>query len=204
MKKGLIGAAMLATAVLAFSPAMAQQAGASGAPQGHAMNMLNQQPLTLQEAKNAIDALLLLRQKYRDYKFKGSVDGPAGVIEAMKNSAVRGDIEADLKRHGFDSIDQWINTFVSVGLAVSYVKRNADGSLEKKLEEIRKAKDMPEPIRQQLIAMLTALKPPRSNEEVARQLLADPAYAEKVHKLMPSTGETGTAGDSGRLRQLQK
>jgi len=211
MKKGLIGAAMLATALLAVSPAMAQQAGASGAPRGHAMNTLNQQPLTLQEAKNAIDALLLLREKYKDYKFKGRADGPAGVIEAMKNSAVRKDIEADLKAHGFDSIDDWINTFVSVGLAVSYVKRNADGSLEKKLEEIRNARDMPEPIRQQLIAMLTALVPPKGNEEVARQLLADPAYAEKIKKLMPSTGEAGApgtaqppAGGSGQLQPLQK
>ncbi len=203
MMRGMIGAAMLATALLATMPAMAQQTGASGAPRGHAMNTLNQQPITLQEAKNAIDALLLLREKYGDYRFKGKVDGPAGVIEAMKNSAVRKDIEADLKTHGFDSIDKWISTFVSVGLAVSYVKRNADGSLERKLEEIRNARDMPEPIRQQLIAMLTALVPPAGNEEIARKLLADPDYARKIERLMPSTGEAGT-GTDGNLRQLKK
>jgi hypothetical protein len=207
MKKGMIGAAMLAVAMLAVTPAVAQQAGASGAPRGHAMNTLNQQPLTLQEARNAIDALLLLREKYKDYRFKGRADGPAGVIEAMKSSAIRDKIEADLKKFGFASIDDWIGKFVSVGLAVSYVRRNAGGELEKKIAEIRGDARMPEPIRKQLIAMLTALVPPKGNEEVARQLLADPEYAGKIARLMPSAAENGGKSGSegeGSLRRLDR
>ncbi|HHN73196.1 MAG TPA: hypothetical protein ENK13_03815 [Thermopetrobacter sp.] len=194
--KRMIGAALIAMAMLNHTPALAQQPG--NAPRGHAMNMLNHQPLTLEMAKNAVDALILLREKYRDTRFKGRVDGPGGVIAALKNSGVRADIEADLKRFGFASIDDWVGKFVSLGLAVSYVRRNRDGEIEKKVAEIRANDKMPESIREQLIGMLTALVPPKGNAEVARRLLADAAYAEKIDKLMPRRD------DSGGIRQMDR
>ncbi len=187
MKK-IIVAGLLASGVAFLSlPAMAQgqQSGQQQAAAGHSMKVLNQMPLTLEKARNAIDSLLLLREKYKDYKFKGQSSGPMGVIEGMKNSEIRDQIIADLKKYGFDSIEDWVASFVSVGLAVSYVQRNQDGKLEKKIEEIRKNPNIPDEVKQQLVTMLTALVPPKGNEEVARKLLADKDYAEKIAKLIP-------------------
>ena len=188
MKK-IIAVALLASgAAFASLPAMAQEQGQAVQNQGtggHSMKVLNQMPLTLEKARNAVDSLLLLREKYKDYKFKGQSRGPMGVIEGMKNSKVRDQILADLKKYGFDSIEDWVASFVSVGLAVSYVQRNQDGKLEKKIEEIRKNPNIPDEVKQQLVNMLTALVPPKGNEEVARKLLADKDYAAKIAKLIP-------------------
>ena len=185
MNKHFFGAIALSFLAVSAMPAAAQQAqGAGQAPARHRMQTLNQQPIDLQTAKNAVDSLLLLREKYKDHKFKGSAAGPAGVIEGMKNSDVREQILADLKKYGFDSIEDWVGKFMSVGMAVSYVQRNKDGKLEKRIEEIKARKDMPENIKARLLAMLTALIPPKGNAEMARQLLADPEYAVKVKKLI--------------------
>ncbi len=188
MKK-IIMAALLASGVAFTSlPVMAQdqqQAGQQQGAGGHSMKVLNQMPLTLEKARNAVDSLLLLREKYKDYKFKGQSRGPMGVVEGMKNSAVRDQILADLKKYGFDTIEDWVASFVSVGLAVSYVQRNQDGKLEKKIEEIRKNPNIPDQVKKQLVAMLMALVPPKGNEEVARKLLSDKSYADKISKLIP-------------------
>jgi len=192
--KRFLAAAGVALCALAAAPAtvMAGGAAAGQAPQAtmppkgaHSVKSLSQVPLTLEVAKNAVDSLLLLREKYKDYKFKGKADGPAGVIEAMKNSKVRDEILADLAKHGFKSIDDWVAAFVSVGMAVSYMKRNKDGALQKKIAEIEANKAMAQPVKERLIAMLTALIPPQQNQKVAAELLADPAYAEKIARLMP-------------------
>lgn len=188
MKKIVVAAFLMASGVAFPSlPAVAEgpQPGQQQAAGGHSMKVLNQMPLTLEKARNAVDSLLLLREKYKDYKFKGQSRGPMGVIEGMKNSEVRDQILADLKKHGFDSIEDWVASFVSVGLAVSYVQRNQDGKLEKKIEEIRKNPNIPDEVKQQLVTMLTALVPPKGNEEVARKLLADKDYAAKIAKLIP-------------------
>ncbi len=188
MKKILAAALLIAGTALVPLPAMAQdqqQAGQQRDGGGHSMKVLNQLPLTLEKARNAVDSLLLLRNKYKDYKFKGQSRGPMGVVEGMKNSKVRDQILADLKKYGFDSIEDWVASFVSVGLAVSYVQRNQDGKLEKKIEEIRKNPNIPDEIKKQLVAMLMALVPPKGNEEVARKLLADKEYADKIARLIP-------------------
>ncbi len=184
----IAGAALVAMMAVALNPALAQQHMGS-APRGHTMKVLNQRPLTLQEAKNAIDALLLLREKYKDYHFKGQADGPAGIIEAMKNSAIRAKIEKDLKSHGFSSIEDWVSAFVSAGLAVSYVKRNANGAVEKRVREIEADPNMPDDLKRQLVGMIRAMIPPKENEEVARKLLEDSGYAKKIETLMPGSGK---------------
>ncbi len=194
MKKS-IGAFVLACSMVLAVPAMAQPPGGAP-PKRHAMKVLNQQPLTLQTAKNAVDALIFLRGKYRDHKFRGRADGPAGVIEGMKNSDVGGDILKDLKTYGFSSIDEWVGAFMSVGLAVSYVQRNKNGELEKKIAEIRQNPDMPESVRQRFLAMLTALIPPKGNAGIARQLLDDPGYAAKLKKLIHRRARKGQKGQS--------
>ena len=185
MKK-LAAAAGFALALIISAPVMAQQAAQPSAKKGHDVRVMTQQPLTLQEAKNAIDSLMLLREKYKDQKFKGSRGGPAGVIEGMKNSAVRDKILADLKSFGFNSIEDWVGKFVSVGMAVSYVQRNKDGALEKKIAMIRNNPNMPQEMKSRLLAIMTALIPPPQNAEIASQLLADPGYAAKLKKLIRS------------------
>ena len=188
MKK-ILSACVIAGAAFAALPAIAQQAAAPQAaptaqPRKHAMRTFDQKPFDLQTAKNAVDSLLLLREKYKDQKFRGKTPGVAGIIEGMKNSAVHDQILADLKKYGFSSIEDWVGKFMSVGMAISYVQRNKDGMLEKRIAEINKRTDMPETMKQRLTSMLTALIPPKGNAEVARQLLADPAYAEKVKKVI--------------------
>jgi len=187
MKKIIAAVLLMSGAAFASLPTMAQdqQPGQRQGAGGHSMKVLNQTPLTLEKARNAVDSLLLLREKYKDQKFKGQSSGPMGVIEGMKNSEVRDQILADLKKYGFDSIEDWVASFVSVGLAVSYVQRNQDGKLEKKIEEIRANPNIPDEVKKQLVTMLTALVPPKGNEEVARKLLADKEYADKIARLIP-------------------
>ena len=182
MKKSIC-AFLLACSMALISPAMAQQTGGA-ALRGHAMKVLNQQPLTLETARNAVDSLILLREKYKDHKFKGKADGPAGVIEGMKNSKVSKDIQADLKKYGFSSIDDWVTTFMSVGLAVSYVQRDMDSRMKKKIAEIKQNTEMPEILKKRLLDMLTAMIPPKGNAAIARQLLDDPGYAAKLKTLI--------------------
>ncbi len=179
-----IGALVMALALGLTAPVIMAQQEVKPAAKGHSMRVLTQQPLTLETAKRAIDSLIMLREKYRDQKFKGSQPGPAGVIEGMKNSAVRERILADLKKYGFDSIEDWVGKFVSTGMAISYVQRNKDGAFDRKIEQIRQNSNMTPQMKKRLLAIMTALVPPKGNAEVARQLLADPEYARKAAKLM--------------------
>ncbi len=179
-----IGALVMTLALGLTAPVIMAQQEVKPAAKGHSMRVLTQQPLTLETAKRAIDSLIMLREKYRDQKFKGSQPGPAGVIEGMKNSAVRERILADLKKYGFDSIEDWVGKFVSTGMAISYVQRNKDGAFDRKIEQIRQNSNMTPQMKKRLLAIMTALVPPKGNAEVARQLLADPEYARKAAKLM--------------------
>ena len=171
-----LAATMFAAMLL---PAAAQQpqqsAGQAMPPNATAMHQKLAQfrhvPLTVDKAKAAIEVFLKLKATYPPETFKSKTPGPMGATEAMKRSEKAREILALVKEKGFENIDDWAKTFASVGMALAYV-REGDDNAERKLEEI-KASPMPDQIKQQLIAMLKAVIPPRENAEVAKQLLAD-------------------------------
>ncbi len=153
------------------NPAASQQAPANAAAMHQRLAQFRHVPLTEEKAKAAIEVFLKLKATYPPETFKAKTPGPMGATEAMKRSEKAEAILKMVKDKGFDSIDEWAQTFASVGMALAHV-RQGDDNAEKKLQELE-ASPMPEEMKAQIRALLKAVIPPKENAEVAKQLLAD-------------------------------
>jgi len=128
--------------------------------------------LTVEKAKAAMEVFLKLRETFPPEFFRSKKPGPEGPVKALKSSEKAREILALVKKKGFSSIDDWANTFTSLGMAIAHVREGGDATVEKKLKDVA-GSSLPEEIKEKIAAMLKAVTPPRTNAEVAKRLLAD-------------------------------
>ncbi len=184
-----LGASLMLGVALALSPTVAQQQQA-GAPAHSRAAMLEAMDkmarfkhaeLTEKKAKAAMEVFLIMREKYPPELFRSKTPGPDGTVAAMKASEKAKEILALVKEKGFSSIDDWANTFTSLGMAIAHVREGGDTAVEKRLKDVA-GSSLPDEMKKKITAMIKATTPPKSNTEVAKKLLAN----EEAKKLIRS------------------
>ncbi|MBZ0217983.1 MAG: hypothetical protein K8F25_15610 [Fimbriimonadaceae bacterium] len=164
-----------------ISSVSAQTNSPSAMPGGMAgMPSLQQEELTIDIAKAGIDSFLELKEKYGGDQLPDlDSSSEIGVPEALLQYAGFQNI---VKSYGFDDVSQWHRVVLSLLLAHNFTREGQMEEYEQSIEEMKQA-NLPEETQQQMIAMMTVLKPSDNNIAVAQTLRADAEYALKFEKM---------------------
>ncbi|QIG50942.1 hypothetical protein G5V57_26350 [Nordella sp. HKS 07] len=140
--------------------------------------------LTDSIARRALDALGLVRDKYKDANLEN--------YESLQDFVDQTDegkrFEADLKAAGFATVDEWNVAVTSVSFAYSAITENLTDDLTAQITEIEQDSSLAQDMKDRMIKGLKAMIPSENNKKVVQALIDDPAYAEKL-KLLAEEGE---------------
>lgn len=171
MKLFVTAAAFL---VLAFGPTPAQ--AQQPMPE---MQIFDQVELTEDSARRAIDAVILIEEKYDEETLQrlGELDpeDAEGQIPAS--------IANDIRSFGFNEAGEWSTTVRSVGFAYMAIQDDNLAEMEAAIAEIEADTSMPEELRARMLAMFTSMIPSQNNIDVVTALTADPDYAAKLETI---------------------
>jgi hypothetical protein len=179
---------LLAPAWLGALEAQTSEDEAGSQPQELAASMVGQVELTPDAARRAIDTFLAVQSKYGESALDDPSD-PKAVAQTMKTAGIYDKVTADVTQHGFSGVEDWARTFASVGLAASFVREGQDtGSVDRQIADLENDEEVPQAMKDATIAMLRQMRPSENNIAVAKALIDDPAYKDKVDRVLTSEG----------------
>ncbi len=141
--------------------------------------------LTLDMAKRALDTWLLVRDKYENADLEAYDDLQEFVDKNEQGFA----FETDIKSAGFVSVSDWNVAITSLGFAYSGVLDDPSAEILAQIEEIKADESVAQDLKDRMISSLSAMIPSANNKKVVQDLLADPAYKEKLEQLESGSGE---------------
>ncbi len=138
--------------------------------------------LTLDVAQRALNALSEVRDKYNER----GIDDYETLEDFVASTDAGKELEADVRRFGFESITDWNRSISSVGFAYSAVQDDEESLIREQIVEIKRDPDIAEDARTKMIASLEAMIASTNNKAIVRQLLDDGYYAAKLRLLDPT------------------
>jgi len=188
------GALLLAT-VIFLAPSWLEKVKAQTGDEGSVQEQqepsaapVPQVELTADTARRAIDTFLEVKGKYGDSALDDPSD-PKAIADTMKNEGIYDKVKSDVTQHGFSGVEDWAKTFTSVGLAASFVREGQDaGSVDRQIADLEKDEAVPQAMKDATIAMLRQMRPSENNIAIAKALIEDPAYKDKVDRVLTAEG----------------
>jgi hypothetical protein len=184
------GALLLSTMILLALPWLgelkAQTSDGETVPQQQELSAppATQVELTADAARRAIDTFLEVQGKYGESALDDPSD-PKAIADTMKTAGIYDKVTADVTHHGFSGVEDWAKTFTSVGLAASFVREGQDaGSVDRQIADLEKDEAVPQAMKDATIAMLRQMRPSENNIAVAKALIDDPGYKDKVDRVL--------------------
>ncbi len=134
--------------------------------------MPRQIELSEKSARNAIDAYLVIKDKFGDGKIK-SVTGPgAALVARSAMAAFRGITDS----HGFATPEEWQRTLTTFLMTFALAK---EGRLARMDEQIRQMEGNPS-VPKAMVELMKNSRPSENNIKVMQAVSSDPAYAAKI------------------------
>jgi hypothetical protein len=140
--------------------------------------------LTDDIARRSIDALALVRDKYKDANLENYESWQDFVDKTEDGKR----FEADIKARGFATVDEWNVAVTSVSFAYSALTENFTDDIETQIAEIEKDTSIAQDLKDRMIKGLKAMIPSENNRRIVQAMIDDPAYTEKL-KLLAEEGE---------------
>lgn len=140
--------------------------------------------LTPEKARKALDAYILVREKYKDAALEDFENLQDFVDQAPSGKA----FEADVKAAGFKDVSEWNTTITTLSFAYDNSINDQTADIKQQITELQADTEMAQDMRERMITALNAMIPSDNNKKVLDGLKADPAYAEKL-KLLETEGE---------------
>ncbi len=135
--------------------------------------------LTLDMARRAVDAYVLLKDKYKD----AQLENFDTLQDFVDKDPMGKTFDIDVKAAGFATVDEWNQTVTTVGAAYSNIIDDQSSDIKTQIEEIQKDPDMAQDMKDKIVASLNALIPTENNRKVVQQMIDDVNYAEKLKLL---------------------
>jgi hypothetical protein len=135
--------------------------------------------LTVPQAKKAIEAFVLVRDKYADsalYQYETLEEFVTKTDEGKK-------FESDIKSFGFANVDEWNVAISTVGLTYTAVSEGPENDVASQIEEIKADMTIAKDMKDRMIASLASLIPSENNKKVIAELMKDEVYREKLKLL---------------------
>ena len=130
-------------------------------------------------AKRAVDAYMLVKEKYKD----AELELYENLQDFVDQTAQGKEFEADIKAAGFATVSEWNVAISTVGFAYTGIIDDQSADIRLQIEEIQNDKELAQDMKDRMIASLKAMIPSENNRKVIQELIDDPAYAEKVKLL---------------------
>ncbi|MGE3876858.1 MAG: hypothetical protein AB7F74_28215 [Parvibaculaceae bacterium] len=140
--------------------------------------------LTADIARRSIDALALVREKYKDANLE-NYESWQDFVDKTEDGK---HFEADIKAAGFSTVEEWNVAVTSVSFAYSAITDNLADDLETQIAEIEKDTTIAQDLKDRMIKGLKAMIPSANNKKIVQAMIDDPAYTEKL-KLLAEEGE---------------
>ena len=135
--------------------------------------------LTLDTAQRAVDAYVLLKDKYKDAALE-NFDSLQDFVDRDPQGKA---FEADVKNAGFSNVDEWNQTVTTVSAAYSNIIDDQSTDINLQIDDVQKDTEMAQDMKDRIIASLKALIPTENNRKIVQQLINNPAYTEKLKQL---------------------
>ena len=135
--------------------------------------------LSVDLAKKAIDAFVLVRDKYADstiYQYETLEEFVEKTDDGKK-------FDADIKSFGFTTVAEWNVAISTVGLTYTAVSDGPGNDVASQIEEIRADMTIAKDMKDRMIASLSSLIPTENNKKVIAELMKDENYREKLKLL---------------------
>jgi len=142
--------------------------------------------LTADIAKRALDTYLLVREKYKDADLESYDD-----LQEFVDKNERGqEFETDIKAAGFASVNDWNVAITTLGFTYSGLLDDPTADIKQQIDEIQNDDTIAQDLKDRMIASLNAMIPSENNKKVVADLMADPAYKEKLAELDSAEGDS--------------
>lgn len=135
--------------------------------------------LTPDMARRAVDAYVLLKDKYKD----AQLENFDTLQEFVDKDPMGKAFEADVKAAGFDNVDDWNQAVTTVGAAYSNIIDDQSDDIKSQIDEVQKDPDMAQDMKDRIVASLNALIPTENNRKIVQQMIDDVNYTEKLKSL---------------------
>ncbi len=135
--------------------------------------------LTMDSAKRAVDAYLLVRDKYKDAELENFENLQDFVDQAPQGKA----FEADIKAVGFANVIDWNTVVTTISFAYANIIDDQTDDIRQQIDEIKADTEMAQDMRDRMIAALSAMIPSDNNKKIVEDMIKDPVYGAKVKAL---------------------
>jgi hypothetical protein len=130
-------------------------------------------------SRKALDAYVLVREKYKDENLEDYDSFPDFVAKSPKGK----DFEADVKQAGFTSMDEWYAVITNLSFAYANLINDQTTDLKQQIEEIKSDTTMAQDMKDRMVKAISAMIPSDNNKKIVEEMSKDPAYAEKIKVL---------------------
>jgi hypothetical protein len=135
--------------------------------------------LTADIARRAVDAYVLVKEKYKD----AELELYENLQDFVDQTAPGKEFEADIKAAGFATVTEWNVAITTAGFAYTGVIDDQSADIQLQIKEIQDDAELAQDMKDRMIASLKAMIPSDNNRKVIQELINDPAYAERLKLL---------------------
>jgi hypothetical protein len=135
--------------------------------------------MTADTARKALDAYLLVKEKYKD----ADLENYENLQDFVDQNAQGKAFEADIKGFGFANVNDWNLAITTLVFTYTNVVDDQTEDIRQQIEDIKSDTELAQDMKDRMITSLTAMIPSENNRKVVEELVKDPAYAEKVKQL---------------------
>ncbi len=135
--------------------------------------------LTPDNARRAVDAFVLVRDKYKD----ANLEEYENLQDFVDQTQDGKNFEADIKAHGFKTVNEWNVAITTVGFAYTALTDDQSDDINAQIAELEKDTSIAKDLKDRMIASLKAMIPSDNTRKVVQAMMDEPAYSEKLKLL---------------------
>ena len=135
--------------------------------------------LTLDTAQKAVDAYVIVKDKYKDAALE-NFDSLQDFVDRDPQGKA---FEADIKLAGFANVTDWNLAITTVSAAYSNIIDDQSTDIKQQIEEVQKDTELAQDMKDRIVASLNALIPSENNRSIVQQMIDNPTYTEKLKLL---------------------
>ena len=140
--------------------------------------------LTPETARKALDAYVLVQEKYKDSAMSDYQDLQEFVDKDPKGK----EFEANIKNFGFKDVNDWNLAVTTLGVTYNNQLNDQTADIKQQIDEVTADTTMAQDMKDRLIKNLKTSIPSENNRKIVEDITKDAAYADKI-KLLESTEE---------------
>jgi hypothetical protein len=148
------------------------------------IDIVETEELTPELAYKAIDAYMMVQEKYKDSPLADYQDLQEFVDKDPKGK----ELEVDVKSFGFKDVNDWNLAVTTIGVTYNNQLNDQTADINQQIADLTADTTIAQDMKDKMIKNFKASIPSENNRKIIEDLSKEPAYADKI-KLFESTEE---------------